>query len=89
MDHAEPQSTRRNLLRPNDCEYLQVRLFPPTQLLSNLWCDQNRLNGLYGYYSGFLPHLARTVPNATVTLFFIEKLTQLAQAYYNNSDKPT
>ncbi|KAL6045296.1 Nicotinamide adenine dinucleotide transporter 1, chloroplastic [Balamuthia mandrillaris] len=34
-------------------------------------------NGLRGYYSGFLPHLMRTVPSSTITLFLIERLTQL------------
>jgi ABC-type transport system involved in cytochrome bd biosynthesis fused ATPase/permease subunit len=35
-----------------------------------------RVNGVRGYYSGFMPHLLRTVPNSTVTLFFIERLSQ-------------
>jgi len=46
---------------------------PLRQVILNIY----RMNGLRGYYSGFLPHLARTVPNSTLTLFFIERLSQM------------
>jgi solute carrier family 25 folate transporter 32 len=43
------------------------------------------LNGLRGFYAGFLPHLLRTVPSSTVTMFFIEQLTQAMMAAFPNT----
>jgi solute carrier family 25 (mitochondrial folate transporter), member 32 len=40
--------------------------------------DIYKLNGIRGFYAGFLPHLFRTVPNSTITMFFIEQFTQAA-----------
>jgi solute carrier family 25 folate transporter 32 len=45
-----------------------------------------RLNGWRGMYSGFIPHLLRTVPNATVTMFLIERLTQAYINYTQNKE---
>eukprot|EP01087_Luapelamoeba_hula_P019429 TRINITY_DN6431_c0_g1_i1.p1 TRINITY_DN6431_c0_g1~~TRINITY_DN6431_c0_g1_i1.p1 ORF type:complete len:320 (+),score=56.64 TRINITY_DN6431_c0_g1_i1:28-987(+) len=60
---------------------LQVHRTQPDEKIRITTLAQNiyRHNGVRGFYSGFVPHLARTVPNATVTMYFIEKLTQMAQ----------
>jgi solute carrier family 25 folate transporter 32 len=43
--------------------------------------DIFRINGIRGYYSGFIPHLIRTVPNSTITMFLIEHLTQIISKF--------
>ncbi|MDP2439881.1 MAG: MC/SLC25 family protein [archaeon] len=50
------------------------------QLTTGIW----RANGIMGFYSGFLAHLLRTVPNSTLTMFIIEHLTQFVEASSNN-----
>lgn len=49
-----------------------LSVIPLREVVANIY----RVNGVRGYYSGFMPHLLRTVPNSTVTLFFIERLSQ-------------
>lgn len=46
--------------------------------LRNIVREIFKFNGVRGFYAGFLPHLARTVPNSTITMFFIEQFTQIA-----------
>jgi solute carrier family 25 (mitochondrial folate transporter), member 32 len=38
-----------------------------------------RRGGPLAFYSGFLPHLARTVPNATITMFLIEQISRFVE----------
>ena len=40
-----------------------------------------RANGFLGFYAGFLPHLIRVVPNSTLTMVLIDKLTDIVKQF--------
>jgi hypothetical protein len=44
--------------------------------LRKTMADIYRTNRVRGFYIGFIPHLMRTVPNASITLFLVETLRE-------------